>query len=299
MANLQITNARIQLNARERSIITRDLESMAANTFARQTKQLQADFKRRAQFRRLFDTMLAKVDFDAASLKKQNIAVMGTLDKKLTREAKKLGRAIRGGSRRQSRNTVWGLTSGVDVPTYDFQWTTHNIDGSPLDYATSADPGTGHIFAYAHCHDSRPKTVDSYAGVGFWYVPNRSGWLSIDIAPHLQQQMWTGAGWNDVGAAGGWITLGIASYLRSPFRFVRWETMKTDQLWWNVDHWFSFTTHNVDTEAYGMGVSVVADTEHYYACWAWVRAYAYAENGGSYGGSGVTADVGGFTYNLL
>jgi hypothetical protein len=111
--------------------------------------------------------------------------------------------------------------------------------------------------------------------------------------------MWTGALWNDVGAAGGWISFGIASSLRRPFTFVRWEVVNTNQLWWNEDNWFDWTDHSVDTSAYGVSGSAIADTEHYYACWLWIRAYAYAENGGSYAGSGVQAEVGGFPFVLL
>jgi hypothetical protein len=224
---------------------------------------------------------------------------MSRLDTGLTKTAKKLSRVSGKYGRPKQRNTVWGLSSGVEKPPYDFSWTWHNVVGTPLDFSTDANASSGYLRAYAHCHDSHPKAVDSQAGVGFWYVPNRSGILNINIAPHVNQLMWTGAFWDDVGAAGGWISLGIASYLRDPFRFVRWETIKTDQLWWNEDNWFDWTDHDVDTTAYGMGVSTVADDRHYYACWAWIRAYTYAENGGSYAGSSVIANLSGFTFNFL
>jgi hypothetical protein len=164
---------------------------------------------------------------------------------------------------------------------------------------STADAGNGHLHTYAHCHDSSPKRVESWAGVGFWYVPNRSGLLTVSTAPNIRENLWTGASWNDVGQAGGWVSLGIASYLRQPFRLDRWETIKTDQLWWNEDNWFDFTTHNQDIGAYSMSVQSIGDTAHYYACWAWIHSYAYAENGGSYGGADLTVDVRGFTYSFL
>jgi hypothetical protein len=299
MAKLQITNARIRLSPRERVIVTRDLESLAKYTSKQDTGRLAADFKRRSGFRNAFERSLLKANLDLEPLRERHKVESSRLDYDLVKTAKKLARRPVKRGRLKQRNTIWGLSSGVETPPYDFNWTWHNVVGAPLDFATDANANTGHLRAYAHCHDSHPKAVDAQAGVGFWYVPNRTGILNVSIAPHLNQFMWTGAGWNDVAAAGGWISLGIASYLRDPFQFVRWETIRTDQLWWNVDNWFDWTDHDVDTAAYGMSVNTIADGLHYYACWAWVRAYTYAENGGSYAGSAVTADVGGFTFSFL
>ena len=53
-----------------------------------------------------------------------------------------------------------------------------------------------------------------------------------------------------------------------------------------------------DETAHSMAVSTVVDTSHYYACWAWIRAFIYAENGGGLGGADVEANVGSFTYSL-
>jgi len=296
MAKLEITRARINLNREEQTDINLNMERLANGQTESLTRSMREDFKQRNKFRTRLDGILSANNVNLKQLRGEVNNDYKALDQGYVAKVKKVTFRKK---KNAITNAVWGLTSGVDHPPYDLNWTHHNIDGTPLDYATAADPNTGYISTYAHGHDSSPKMVDAYAGVGFWYIPNRAGVLHIGTGPSLNELMWTGANWNDVGAAGGWISLGIASYLRRPFRFVRWEVIKTDLLWWNEDNWFDFTTHDRDTSSYGMSVDAIADTEHYYACWQWIRSYAYAENGGSYAGSSLTANLGGFTYSFL
>jgi hypothetical protein len=84
-----------------------------------------------------------------------------------------------------------------------------------------------------------------------------------------------------------------------PSVFVEWRVIDTDELWRNEDNWFDWTDHDRTRTAYGMSVNTLVDTAHYYACWMWVRAYAYGRNGGSYAGSSVNASLPAFSYNLV
>jgi hypothetical protein len=63
--------------------------------------------------------------------------------------------------------------------------------------------------------------------------------------------------------------------------------------------WFDFTSFDNDISSYGMSVDAIADEQHYYACWQWIRSYAYAEDGGSYASSSIRSNVGGFTYSFI
>jgi hypothetical protein len=38
-----------------------------------------------------------------------------------------------------------------------------------------------------NCGPYPPEMVDSFAGVGFWYIPNRVGGLSVSIAASLHE----------------------------------------------------------------------------------------------------------------
>jgi hypothetical protein len=298
MAKLRITNVRIDLTRDERLEIQRNLEDLAKANTKPLTKSMAENFKRRKVIRGRIDNILVEKKKELNQLRNEINEDYKKLDASLATKVKKIPRASHK-KRSKVTNAVWGLPSGVERPRYDLSWTYHDIVGTPLDYQTTADPNTGNIVTYAHGHDSSPKMVDSYAGVGFWYIPNRFGTLHIGTAPSLSELMWTGADWNDVAAAGGWISLGIASYLRDPFRFDRWEVIKRDLLWWNEDNWFDWTDHDRDVSAYGMSVNTIADTRHYYACWQWIQSYIYAEDGGSYAGSYVSANVGGFTYSFI
>lgn len=300
MAKLVLSTASIKLSARERNIIVRSLEDMVRAESKRDLATHDSRFARNNAFRKVLAAEFARTGaVDVEKLRQHAARSYVELDAKYLKIAKRARRVRRG---RPSRpRAVWGLTSGSETPTYDFNWTTHDVVGSNAagNYSHTADRATGLVDAYAHCHDSRPKKVDSYAGVGFWYIPNRVGVLSVAIGPSLRELMWTGAGWNDVAIAGGWISLGIASYLREPFRFVDWRVIDTDELWYNEDNWFDWTDNDRDRSSYGMSVSTLVDASHYYACWMWVRAYTYARNGLSYAGSSVTANLGAFTYNLV
>jgi hypothetical protein len=300
MATLKLQTTELRLSKTEQGTLERSLRDLVSRTSKQRTTELSESFQRRRRFREPLEAELRRVDFDVEKLRRYTNQEHTRLDKAFVARVK--GRRERGGRRRGGRpDAVWGLTSGSANPPHDFSWTDHDIIGAPAagNFSHTANQNSGYLNAYAHGHDSSPKMVDSFAGVGFWYIPNRVGVLSVSIAPPLQELMWTGAVWNDVAAAGGWISLGIASYLREPFRFVEWRVIDTDELWWNVDNWFDWTEHDRDRSAYSMSVSTLVDTSHYYACWAWIEAYAYAENGGSYAGSSVTATVGSFIYNLV
>jgi len=300
MATLKLQSAAIQLTKAERAIVQRTMADLVLTDSRQRTTEMEQSFQRRKRFRNLLERELAQTNLDVNLLRQKTAEEHSDLQKAFlnrVRKAQRSGAGKRGGR----KNAVWGLTSGAERPTYDLSWETHRIDGSFTqgDFSHSADARNGHLYAFGFGRDSAPKMVDSYAGVGFWYIPNRQGVLNISIAPALRRVFVTGAGWNDVGAAGGWISLGIASYLRDPFSFQEWKAITSNELWWNVDNWFDSESNEVDEIAHSMAVSTVVDTSHYYACWAWIRAYIYAENGDSMAGAEVEATVGSFIYALL
>ncbi len=300
MATLEIHSARVRLSKTEQAALERSMTDVVRVDSKQRTAELKASFQRRSQFRDVLEAELEPTNLNVARLRQSTVRQFARSDASLAAQVRK-SKGMKLGRPSRRPHAVWGLTSGVETPPYDFSWATHDIEGAPAagNFRHTADANTGALDVYAHGHDSSPKMVDSFAGVGFWYIPNRNGVLMISIAPALHELMWTGALWNDVAAAGGWISLGIASYLREPFGFVDWRTIRTDELYWNVDNWFDWTDHTRDRTAYAMTVSTVVDTAHYYACWAWIRAYVYAENGGSYAGSSVQAGVRSFSYLLL
>jgi hypothetical protein len=300
MAELILSTADIRLSARERNVISRSLEDMVQAESKRDLALHDARFARKDAFRKVLSAQLRKAGaVDVEALRDHVGRSHARLDANHLIEAKRRRQGRKGAVSRP--RAVWGLTSGNETPTYDFNWTFHDVVGGNAtgNFSHTADRATGRVHAYAHCHDSNPKKVDSYAGVGFWYIPNRVGVLSIGIAPALTELMWTGASWNDVAIAGGWISLGISSYLRDPFRFVEWRVIDTDQLWYNEDNWFDWTDHDRTRTASGMSVNTLVDTAHYYACWMWLRAYTYGQNGGSYAGSSLNANLPAFSYNLV
>ena len=298
MATLKVQSADIRLGRDEQELIQRNMDDAVRSESRADAAASRANFARRKRIRGLLDRDLKAVGLDFASVRDEVRRQHATLDAGHVRQARKSGRGA-GRRAKGPRQAVWGLTGGAERPRYDLAWTSHDVDGAPLDFRTIADPATGAIEAYAHCHDSSPRRVNAYAGVGFWYIPNRNGVLFISTHPSLNELAWTGAAWNDVAQAGQWITLGIASYLREPFTFTGWVARQTDQLFWNEDNWFDWTDHRRDRDPYSMGVYSVVDSAHYYACWIWVRAYAFGQNGGSYAGSSVRARVGAFNYALL
>jgi hypothetical protein len=295
MAKLEITNARIRLKPRELERVRTDMNDLVGPAARKRAALAAANFRRRAKFRNQLDRVLRQSGIDLSALRGSTNKDFRALAAKLVKSHRKLGRVRR---RRGRPNTVWGLTSGVERPTYDLRWTSTHVVGPPANAVARADAATGRIETFSWGSDSKPEDVNTYAGVGFWYVPNRVGVLNVSIGPHLLESLWTAADWNDVGAAGGWISLGIAAYLRDPFQLTRWETIQTNELWKNEDNWFDSTEHTEDFSSYSMRVSTLADTAHYYACWVWLHSWAHAENGGSSAGAYLKADVGGFTYNL-
>jgi hypothetical protein len=207
MAELHVTRTRIQLKRDEQVELERNMQDLAKRETEQLTRFMRENFKRRKKFRGRVDNILRTSQVDLKQLQNEVKKDHKSLDEDYVARAKRTRRIFRERPKEKT-NAVWGLPSGVERPRYDFSWTYHNVVGTPLDFDTTAEPGTGNIRTYAHGHDSSPKMVDARAGVGFWYIPNRVG------APSIREVMWTGAVWNDVGAAGGWISLGIASYLR-------------------------------------------------------------------------------------
>jgi len=195
-------------------------------------------------------------------------------------------------------HAVWGQTSGVEVPAYDFDWTYNDtLNGVARASDFVASKSTGFLQAAGLCGQGRfAEMEDSAAGVGFWYIPDRFGFLFISMAPSLETIFEDGAGWDDVGAAGGWITLGIQRYRRQPFVYEGWVANRTDQLWWDVETWYDDESQYRNRTAYPMSTLAVLDVDHFYACWAVIHAYAYGRNGGGYGHTFMKAIVPSFTF---
>jgi hypothetical protein len=148
MAHLEVTNARIRLNPAERRMVERNLEDLVVVDSQQRTATLSANFKRRARFRNRLQRTLRQVSLKPDALRESTNAEFTSLDRDRVRRARRARRLTR--RRRAGRpQTIWGLTSGVERPPHDFTWTHHDIDGTPLDFATEASAATGHLRAYA------------------------------------------------------------------------------------------------------------------------------------------------------
>jgi hypothetical protein len=297
MATLKMSKTDLVLTKKEQAAIQRDLRDLVTQN----SKARDAELDRKFRYRQRNGNLLApQLEEDQLrQLRRHYLRERDVLQREWTKSVKK--HSVPKRKRPGRPKAVWGLTSGSETPTYDMEWEFR--DEEALGAVTSglpftADPATGRLNVVCHC-EGRPKMMHSCAGVGFWYIPNRSGVLNISIAPSLGEDIWTIAEWNDVGAAGGWIGLGIASYLRDPFHLVEWNITDKDRLWWNEDNWYDSSRHTRNRTAYAMNVDTRVDTAHYYACWAWIEAYAYAQNGGGMAQSHVWAHVRSFTYSLL
>jgi hypothetical protein len=300
MATLNLQTAELRLSKSEQAMLERSLQDLSRSS-KQLTTELRTSFRRRRRFGNMLGAELKRVGFDFEKLRRFANQEYTSLDKAFVARVK--GRRVRRSRRRGGPpDAVWGLTSGSAKPPHDLFWTKRVVHGSPSagNFRHIADKNSGDLEVYAHAHDSRPEMVQSWASVGFWYIPNRAGVLSVSIAPRPHQDSWCFTIWNDVAISGGWIGLGIQRYLRNPFRFVDWSVINEDRLWWeSCASSFGEVQTLRNPPAYSMSVSALVDTSHYYACYAWIVTYAAAKNGGAYAGSYLTARIGSFTYNLV
>lgn len=297
MARPEVIRPRLLLSDAELAEVVGEVKQLIGTDTKNRTQSLADNFRSQSRFRDLFQTWLKYANLDVDRLKAATRKEFATLQAERIARAK-LQITDRAKTAVVRADAVWGDRFGVVRPPYELLFADHHIEGPPLDFTAIADPNTGRLQTSTHCQDSRPKMVDTFAGVGFWYVPNTNGMLNINIAASIHEFLWTHAEWFDTAASGAWITLAIASYLREPFQFVRWETQPTNQLAWLTDTFEHSTDHTEEFSSYGMSAATFVDTAHYYACYAWVRLYSYAENGGGASGGALTAVVPGFSFNL-
>jgi hypothetical protein len=297
MSILKVHNRKLRLSKMQQAMLERSLRDLVSVSSKQHNKELSERFRRRRRFGNMLQAELRRVGFDVERLRRFANQEYARLDKAFVARIK--GRRERRGRRRGGRPTaVLGITPGSATPPYDFTWTHENIIGPGGSAIHTADPNSGFLKVVGYAQDSRPRQVDSYAGLGFWFIPNRVGVLSVSIAPPLYELGWAGALWYDVAETAGWISLGIASYPRTPPGFIEWSVVDRDLLWSDVVYWFDSADHDRVHPAYSMSVSTLVDPFHNYACWAWIQASDYAQNGGSYAGSWVETTVGSFTYTF-
>jgi hypothetical protein len=302
MATLNLQTTELRLSKTEQAMLERSLRDFVSRSSKQRTKELNETYQRRRRFRELLEAELRKVDFDVEKLRRFANQEYARLDKAFAARAKRGGQGRAGTSRAGRPDAVWGLTSGSAKPPHDFSWADHDVIGAPAagHFRHIADEKSGDLEVYAHAHDSSPEMVDSLAVVGFWYIPNRMGDLSVSIAPPLHIDNWCFTIWNDVAATGGWIGLMIERYRRKPFRFVDQRSFNIHRLWWTAcTSSFGEVQSMHNYPAHSMSVSAFVDTSHYYACSAWIEAYAWGKNGGSYAGAHLTAPVRSFTYKFV
>jgi hypothetical protein len=301
MSILKVHNKKLRLSKTEQAKLERSLRDLVSRSSKQRTTELNEKFRRRRRFGKLLEAELKRVGFDVERLRRFANQENARLHKAFVARAK--GFRERGGRRRGGRPTaVLGVTPGSANPPYDFTWTYHNIIGPDPgvgNFSHTADPNTGRLVVHGAANDSRPTQVNSFAGVGFWYIPHRVGVLSVSIAPPVQEIGYTYVEWYDVASSAGWISLGIESYPRNSPGIIEWRVVKRDVLWEDVDYWFDSTTHNQVRPAYSMSVSTLVDPFHNYACQAWIEASAFAQNGQSYAHSLVSATVGSFTHTFV
>jgi hypothetical protein len=304
MSILKVHNRKLHLSKTQQGMLERSLRDLVSGSSKQRTTELDERFRRRRRFGKLLEAEVKSVGFDVEKLKRGFGRFANQENARLHKAfmARVKERRERGGRRRSGRPAVvLGLNSGYANPPYDFTWTTHNVIGpDPVgSFSHTADPNTGLLGVHGAAHDSRPRQVDSFAGLGFMFIPDRVGVLSVSIAPPVYEFGHTYAVWYDVSGSDGWISLGIVSYPRTGPGFPELAVVDRDLLWSIVSYWFDNTSHRRFHRAYSMSVSTLVDPFHSYACQAWIEASAYAQNGESRAFSNVEATVGAFTYTFV
>jgi hypothetical protein len=298
MSTLKLHTKKLRLSKTEQAKLERSLRDLVTGSSKQHNKELSERFRRRRRFGNMLAAELKRVGFDVERLRQFANQENARLRKAFMARVK--GRREREGRHRGSRpGVVLGHASGTANPPYDFTWTYHNIIGPGGSPRHTADPNSGFLRVVGYAQDSRPRQVDSYAGLGFWFIPHRVGVLSVSIAPPLYELGWAGALWYDVAETAGWIALGIISHPRTSPGIIELKVVKRDLLWSEIVYWFDSASHDRVHPAYSMSVSTLVDPFHNYACWAWIQASDYAENGGSYAGSWVETTVGSFIYTFV
>lgn len=294
------SGTQVRLSKAEHKIVGNELSNLVDPIAKERTANLTAQFKQTRKFSGLLDTELRRIGFESDRITKFMQRENLRLDRTFVAKAKMHHNSVSDTKQRRP-DAVWGLTSGAALTPHDLSWTDHdtiggNVQGNYYHFARKSD---GYLYVYSHARDSNPKMVCSYAGVGFWYIPNRLGVLQVTITSEkLIQDFWNGASWNDIGSAGGWICLGIASYLANPFQFIEWRTVNRYQIFLDTSHWFGGNKLHQELK-YHLHSSTIAEPGHYYACWVWLEAYAYGEDGGGFGGACLRTSIPAFTYSFI
>jgi len=290
----QFERPKLRLSPSQLQLTKEPLREIAVRQTKIDNDRNAARFKRRKAYGKTFEAEMKKAGID---LRKSAGRYQRDIRKWRKTRATEILNRTRSTNQKQLMSTVWGDTSGVIVPEYELSWEHYDVTGAPASYGYSTDKSTGELWAAAVAWDSAPKSVDSYAGLGFWYIPNQAGQLQVASSPSLHYDGLAAAGWFDVGVSHMSISMGIAKYLRNPFSFVEWSAINEDVLWSHTeDDLFDDSEQEGSTSAHNMTTTVAADTSHYYAVWVWVRSYSYGENGFGAGFSSVEADVNSFSY---
>jgi hypothetical protein len=176
MSILKIHNRKLRLSKSEQGMLERSLRDLVSRSSKQHNKELSERFRRRRRFGNMLEAELRRVGFDVERLRRFARLEHGRLDKAFEArvKARLKGFRERGGRRRGARpEAVLGLTSGYANPPYDFTWTHHDIIGPNVYgyFSHTANPNTGYLGVRARARASRPRQVDSFAGLGFWFTP--------------------------------------------------------------------------------------------------------------------------------
>ena len=313
MGTLKLHTTKLRLSKTEQAKLERSLRDLASSSSKQIAKELNERFRHRHRFGQVLEAELRRVGFNVEKLRRfanpekvrlENARLEKAFLARIKEPRERAGR--RSGGRPEA---VFDLnesvprvpTSGYARPPYDFTWTHHTKLGPGENWNHEANPNTGRLYARGGAGETvgHPREVHSFATLGFWFIPDRVGVLSVSIAPPIFESGFSMAEWHDVGASYGHISLAITSYPRTPPGFTELRVVDRDELWWDTSRFFEHTKHQQHRPAYSMSVNTVVDTSHNYLCWAQLEAGAHGENGGGHGEAQIIATVGGFLYVFL
>jgi hypothetical protein len=285
MAKIIRTTTRVELSGAEQASVLQGVRELARHNSAHRTAMHRRNAAMKRRLRAPMLSALRRADVNIAQICDAGLERYELeCDKGLKQLRRSNAPALAKRTRKQprDRHAIFGQAWGEDLPPYDFNWEDPVIVGRarPQDALTVANPITGDLECQAAAgHDAPADSVDSYAGLMFWYIPNQTGTLNVGITPTVEADVFGGA-YHDAGDAGTWITLGVNRFARDPFVPVDWVAKQVTPLESFSAGWKEIDSGQNTWDPNSMQVSFAVDPQFQYACWAWIEAYAYHSGDG-------------------
>jgi hypothetical protein len=269
MASVKFQKSSVVLKDSEKKVLQYSMDEMVRESAKQRTAELHSRLSARRKLRAPLLELIGKTAKD--DTRPNVLRHKQLIAKSKLRPQKRV-------SKKTATDVISGLNYGTGGPPYDFSWQPAPVADSPIPPGfgqlvfDTADPATGYMAAASASYDAiGVNQMQSYAGVGSWYVPTRPGVVNIFASPsvYFSDQAYARS---DYGNADVWMYLYVQPFTLDPFVLEGDAVVSANHIDSLDVGWYDNPSHEQAIPSYPMNVWLFAQLGYAYACWVYVAA---------------------------